>query len=92
MHLVSDRKAIEWTPNTITTRVSIEGKLAHIALNSITPNLKTYQMKEVPGGDWKAVSNSVEVELKADANELVFRTLNAADVTGPEHKVVIDDR
>jgi hypothetical protein len=90
MNLVPDRNAIEWTPNTITAKVIIERNKARIELNSTTPNLKTYQMKEMPDGDWKDVSNVVELGLKKDKNEIVFRTENLADVTGPEHKVIIE--
>src|SRR6266487_3838547 len=39
LHLVSDRKAIEWTPNTIASKVLIKGSQARIELNSSTPNL-----------------------------------------------------
>ena len=88
LHLVSDRKAIEWTPNTIASKVIIEGSQAHIELSSNTPNLKSYQMK-MPEGDWKGVPNVVEVELKKDRNEMIFRTINLAGVTGPEHKIII---
>lgn len=90
MNLVSDRKAIEWTPNTIAPKVIIEGSKVRIELNSNTPNLKTYQMKELRDGSWKDVPNVVEIELKKDKNEMVFRTVNLADVTGPEYKVIIE--
>ncbi len=94
MRQVTDRKAIEWTPNTISSKVIIEGNKARIELNSETPNLKTYQMKELPGGDpiaigWKDVSNTLSLKLKNNRNEFVFRTVNLAGVNGPEHKVVI---
>lgn len=89
MKLVSDREAIEWTPNTITSNVKIEGDVAHIELNSNTPNLKTYQMKELPDGGWKDVAGSIEIQLKTVKNERVFRTINLAGVTGPEHKIII---
>src|SRR5688500_18882852 len=46
MILVNDKKAIEWTPNVIASDVSIENNSANINLQSITPNLKAYQMKE----------------------------------------------
>ena len=59
-------------------------------LNSNTPNLKTYQVKETPEGEWKDISNSVELELKKDKNEMAFRTMNLADVTGPEHKIILE--
>ena len=90
MNLVADRKAIEWTPNTIESKVIIEGNKAKISLNSNTPNLKTYQMKEMSDSNWKNVSTAVEIELKNDKNEIVFRTVNLGGVTGPEHKVIIE--
>lgn len=90
LYLVSDRKAIEWTPNTIASKVVIEGSKARIDLNSNTPNLKTYQMKEQSDGDWKDVSNDVEIALKKDKKEIAFRIVNIAGVTGPEHKIIIE--
>jgi hypothetical protein len=90
LHLVSNRKAIEWTPNTIASKVVIEGSKARIDLNSNTPNLKTYQEKEMPGSNWVDVSNAIETELKKDKNEIVFRIVNLAGVTGPEHKIIIE--
>jgi len=48
------------------------------------------EMKEQPDGDWRDVSNSVELELKKDRNEMIFRTMNVAGVTGPEHKIIIE--
>ncbi|MEO8762711.1 MAG: transglutaminase-like domain-containing protein, partial [Ginsengibacter sp.] len=92
MNRVKDRKAIEWTPNTITSKVNIEGNKAMITLLSMTPNLKSYQVK-VPSGPpaWKAVSDTMEIELKKKRNEIVLRTMNVAGVAGPEHKIIIED-
>ena len=90
MVLVNDRKAIEWTPNTIASKVTIVGKKARIELNSNTPNLKAYQMKEMPDGRWLDISNSIERELKNDTNEIIFRVENLAGVTGPENKIIIE--
>ncbi len=95
MNLASDRKAIEWTPNTISSKVHIDGNKAHIELNSNTPNLKTYQMKEMPGEDpiasgWRDISKAVDIELKKDTNEIVFRVVNLAGVAGPESKVIVE--
>ena len=87
---VSERKAIEWTPNTIASKVTIDGKKAQIKLNSNTPNLKNYQMKELPDGEWLDISNSIEKELKRDTNEIIFRAENLAGITGPEHKIIIE--
>lgn len=90
MKLVSDRKAIEWTPNTIASTVSTQENKATIKLNSITPNLKTYQMKTLNDDKWRDVSDSLQTELKNDHNEFIFRAVNLAGVTGPEHKIVIE--
>jgi len=38
---------------------------AKVELNSITPFLKSYGMKEMPDGNWKDFSNAVEIELLA---------------------------
>lgn len=89
LHLVSDSNKIEWTPNTISSIVLIEGNKARITLTSATPNLKTYQMKERPDEEWKNTSDTVEIDLKEDNNEIIFRAENLAGVTGPEHKVII---
>ncbi|MBS1608680.1 MAG: transglutaminase domain-containing protein [Bacteroidetes bacterium] len=90
MNLVADRHAIEWTPNTIASKVTIIKNKVKIELSSSTPNLKTYQMKEMPDTDWKDVTNIVELSLKNNKNEFVFHTVNLAGVTGPEHKVIIE--
>jgi len=90
MTRVKDRKAIEWTPNTIASKVTIDGGNATVVLHSVTPNFKTYQMKEMSNGDWNDVPDSIKIELKNDRNEMVFRAVNKADVPGPEHKIIIE--
>ena len=89
MKLVTDRNAIEWTPNSISSTILIDGNKAVISLVSVTPNFKTYQMRELPDGEWRNVSDSVEIVLKKEKYELIFRTENLAGVTGSEHKIVI---
>lgn len=89
MKLVSDRQAIEWTPNTISANVKIDGNRVRIELNSNTPSLRTYQIKELPDGDWKDISATVEMELKKDNNKMTFRAVNLANVTGAEYRVNI---
>ena len=86
---IEDRKALEWTPNTIKADVTIDDNKAAIRLHSNTPNLKSYQMKESPDGEWKDVQDSIQVELKNDRNELLFRTVNLAGVPGVESSVVV---
>ncbi len=44
---------------------------------------------EQPDENWKDISNAVEIESKEDRNEIIFRTINLAGVTGPEHKIII---
>lgn len=88
--LIRERDHIEWTPNTIKTEVSIEGSKASIRLISDTPNLKEYQVRESSSGDWAVADENFNLELKNKKYELAFRTVNLADVSGPEHRVIID--
>jgi hypothetical protein len=85
---VSDRNAIEWTPNTIASDVKIQGDIARIALQSETPNLKSYQLRR-NSHEWQNVDASFELQVNGAREELTFRTVNLAGVTGPEHKIVI---
>lgn len=88
-HLIREpnRDAIEWTPNVLTSDVKIEGDLVHIALESVTPNLRSYQMKKLPHGSWEDVPSSVDMKVDDDTLSLAFRTVNLAGVSGPEHHV-----
>ena len=89
LKLVQDRDQIYWTPNTIASKVTINGKVAHIELKSETPNFKEYQIKELPSGEWKTVGDKFDKELKKKEYEWVFRAVNLANITGPEHRIVI---
>ena len=89
MNLVADRHFIEWTPNTISSGVTIEGDKATIKLESDTPNFKSYQLKKMNAADWEDVSSPVQVYLTKDRNEFIFRTINLAGVTGPEHTIIL---
>lgn len=90
-HLIREpkRHAIEWTPHIIDSDVRIEDDALHIDIKSATPNLKTYQMKKLPDGEWQDVPASVKVDLEEDGLQLVLRAVNLAGVSGPEHKVVV---
>jgi hypothetical protein len=92
MKRVQDRDQIYWTPNTISSEVVLNGGAAHIKLRSDTPNLKEYQMKENPSGEWKSIPDTIGLNLTLNRYELLFRTVNLAGVTGPEHKIVIDSK
>jgi len=89
MKLVQDRDQIYWTPNTIASEVRIENNLAHVNLSSDTPNLKEYQMKELPSGKWETIGKKLTLKLRNKEHEWAFRVVNAANVTGPQHKIVI---
>jgi len=52
-------------------------------------SLKTYQVKILPGRDWTDVPDNVKLKLTKDKNELIFRSVNLAGVTGPEHRLII---
>ena len=87
--LVQNRAAIEWTPNTIASKVSITNNKAHIVLTTNTPNLKTYEMKDDTSDNWQKVDETITIDLIKEKHELLFRTVNLAGVSGPEHKIVI---
>ena len=90
--LVKDRNAIYWTPNTIQSEVLINNKKAYITLYSNTPNLKMYQFKAAPSEEWKEAGDSLALDLNKKENVWIFRTVNLADVTGPEHKIVVKQK
>lgn len=92
MRLVEDRDAIEWTPNTISSDVLIEGNVAKISLTSDTPNLKEYQMRDGKSGEWQRVEESSSMELNRKRHEIYFRTVNLAGICGPEHEIVITQK
>jgi hypothetical protein len=90
MQIVSTRSALEWTPNTIASDVVIEGDQAVINLRSSTPNLKAYQLRRAKNAPWEDIPSGIRLALKKDRNEFIFRTVNLAGVTGPEHSVIIE--
>ena len=90
LDLVQDPGVIYWTPNTITSRVTIDGNQAQINITSQTPNLEEYQMKIQPEGEWTKVDTTIKMVLKSDKYELAFHTVNTAGVIGPEHKIIIE--
>jgi hypothetical protein len=87
VNYVDEKTAIEWTPNTITSLVSINGENARIELSSFTPNFKEYQVKH-GAGDWVKCDSILNVSLDKAREEYLFRVLNLAGVSGPQHKVV----
>jgi len=92
MKLVHDRDNIYWTPNTISSTVTINDNIAHIELKSSTPNLKEYQMKESAMDIWTPYSEKLDLKLEKSRYDLYFRVVNLAGVTGPEHRIKIYSR
>lgn len=89
MKLISERDAIEWTPNTIAGNVTIDGDVARVDLNSETPNLRSYQMRTMPNGEWHDISSQVDIRVATDRLEEAFRAVNLAGVSGPEYWITI---
>jgi hypothetical protein len=90
LRVVENIDEIYFTPNTIASNVTIDNNTARIQLDSYTPGFKEYQMKRLPGDEWETVGSELEIELKNKKYEFVFRTMNHAGVTGPEHKIVLE--
>lgn len=87
--LVNKADSIYWTPNVITCRIKFDGDEASFSLLSATPNLKEYELKFQPAGEWIKVEDSFNLKLKRDHYELALRAVNLAGIAGPEYRVVI---
>lgn len=90
LHWVTDKTKIEWTPNVISSSAAITGNKIKIKLQSTTPNLLSYQLKDMASRQWKDIADTIESELKNKKHEWVFRVTNIAGVSGQEHKIVIE--
>jgi len=84
---VKDRKAIEWTPNTVVVNATVDNNIAHIHLQSSTTNFKTYQLKRAPENSWQNVPDSLTITLNREKELLAFRVVNLADVAGAVSQV-----
>jgi hypothetical protein len=83
------RDWIEWTPNVITSTVTIRDTMAYVFLSSCTPNFRSFQMMG-KDGTWSDCDEQVELTLgNRDIERFTFRTINLFGVTGPEHRVEI---
>ena len=77
--LTENRDAIDWTPNTIGSKVTVTGNEAQISLISDTPNFKEYQMKELPSDLWQKVDKEIVLQLKGENPTYVFRTVRSEE-------------
>ncbi|MBC8468891.1 MAG: transglutaminase domain-containing protein [Planctomycetes bacterium] len=83
------RDWIEWTPNVITSNVTIEGGKASGFLSSCTPNFRSFQNMG-DDGTWRDCDEKVEFSLDRRVhNRFRFRTIILFGVAGPEHRVEI---
>ncbi|MBX3242146.1 MAG: transglutaminase domain-containing protein [Chitinophagaceae bacterium] len=90
LHWIDDKNKIGWTPNTISSNAVITGNKVKIDLISATPNLKTYQVMEKHGKEWKDIAATFESDLTEKRYEWTFRAVNTAGVSGKEHKIIIE--
>ena len=83
------RDWIEWTPNVITSKVTIQNGKARVFLGSCTPNFRSFQIRG-DDGKWKDCEEEVDLSLRSRARRrFSFRTTNLFGVAGPEHHVEI---
>lgn len=87
---VKDSTEIYWTPNTITSDVKINSRHVTVKLRSITPFFRSYQMKNSKNGEWKDVSDSLNIPLKQNNRELFFKTVNLQEQKGAVHTIFIE--
>ena len=86
----TQRDWIEWTPNVITSKVTIQNGKTRVFLSSCTPNFRSFQTRGDDGA-WRDCSEEVELPLDSHARKrFTFRTINLFGVAGPEHHVEID--
>lgn len=86
---IKDRKVFEWTPNVLNVVAKVNGQTLNVHISSETPNFKEYQMKENINGQWRKIDNNLSLELSKEGHAYFFRSVNLANVAGPEYKVVV---
>ncbi len=87
MLLTPRRDWIEWTPNVISSEVTVNESAARVFLSSCTPNFRSFQLR-TPAGTWSDCGEELEILLHKDSpNDYSFRTMNLFGVPGPEHRV-----
>jgi hypothetical protein len=84
-----NRKAIEWTPNIVTSVVKMDGNSATIHLESTMPNLKDYQITEAGNSRWQPVPDTFKIALEKEKHEYLIHAVNLAGIAGPVHRILI---
>ena len=88
---VVHRDWIEWTPNVVGVSAMIQGGVARVRLRSHTPNLKRHEMRQ-PGGRWQETGTGFDLKLEGKRIEREFRSVNAAGVSGPVSRLLIEQQ
>jgi hypothetical protein len=89
---IKNRKSIEWSPNVLNISTKLIGDTVNIQIISETPNLKEYQIKENMNGSWKKVEAQINLKLSKNKHLWFFRSVNFANVTGPESKLIVEKK
>ena len=87
---VRHRDAIEWTPNVLKITAKISRDTLNVFITSDTPNLKEYQIKEDEKGQWRSTEAQLALNLSQEKHIWFFRSINLANVAGPEYKLVVE--
>ena len=83
------RDWVEWTPNVITSKVTIQDGKALVFLSSCTPNFRSFQSRGDDGA-WRDCDEEAELPLDSRARKrFAFRTINLFGVAGPDHYIEI---
>ncbi|HLF95063.1 MAG TPA: transglutaminase-like domain-containing protein [Planctomycetota bacterium] len=85
---ISERGAIEWTPNVLDVKTRLQGEEWEVQIASSTPNLKEYQMKKGDGA-WERAEEKFAIRVKAPPEKVLLRSVNLAGLCGPEHRLVL---
>lgn len=85
---IANPEIIYWTPNVLKVDAVIDGNSAKLTIESDTPNLKEYQIRE-PGGEWQTTEAAFTLKLSANHHQWQLRSVNLAGVTGPGALLVI---
>jgi hypothetical protein len=86
------RAWIEWTPNVLDVTVSVERDQLRGKITSCTPNLREYQVRVEPGGDWRPIDPDFTLPLSGPRHEWRLRAVNLAGVAGPPYRLVVQQK
>ncbi len=80
---------IEWTPNVLSVTVSVGQEQLQGRITSCTPNLREYQVRQEPEGDWLPIDPDFTLPLSRPSHQWLLRSVNLAGVAGPSYRLVV---